>query len=108
MRTTQEVVPEPKVSTKAEPTCPGEPSSLIIDIQEPLVPSGEDILETTLKEMVSPNEPYLNEQQAGDMEIKSADPIPEQVCDEPEKSARLAEPTGVEPMEVEGEPQRVQ
>lgn len=84
MHTTQEVVPEPKVSTEAEPTCPGEPSSLIINVQEPLVPLGEDILEKTLKEMVPPNEPSLNKQQAGDMEIKSAEPIPEQVSDEPE------------------------
>lgn len=104
MHTTQEVVPGPKVSTEAEPTCPGEPSSLIIDVQEPLVPSGEDILEKTLKEMVPPKEPSLNEQQAGDMELKSAEPIPKQVCNEPEKSARPAEPTGVEPMEVEEEP----
>lgn len=31
---TQEVVPESKVLTEAEPTCFGEPSSLKIDVQE--------------------------------------------------------------------------
>lgn len=53
MHVTQEVAPELKVSAEAEPACPEEPSSPRIDIQQPLVPSGKDILEKNLNETSS-------------------------------------------------------
>lgn len=69
-----------RVVTEAEPVHLGEPSSPKGDIQGPLVPSGEEILEKALDE-IALHELSLNEQQTEDVEIQSAEPQP--VCGEP-------------------------
>lgn len=71
------------------------------------MPSGEEILEKTLDETAPPNELPFNEQRPRDVEMQSSEPIPEPVCDESEMPVKTPEPTGVEPMVVEEEPQRV-
>lgn len=102
------MVREPRVLTKAKPTCPRGSSSPRAYVQEPLVLSGGDILEKTADEMAPPNEPSLNEPRPTDVEMPSAELVPESVCDETERSAEPTEPNRVEHMEVEKEPQRVQ
>lgn len=57
--TTQEVVSKLIVWTEIEHACPEEPPSPRINVQEPSVPSGEDILEKNLNEMVSSKEASL-------------------------------------------------
>lgn len=85
---TQEMIPETGVSTEPEPVHPEEPSFPKVDFQGPSMPLGG-----------GPHETFLNEQQPGDVEMRSTKL--EQVSDRPEGAARPASPIRVEPMEVE-------